>query len=792
MSLFSNEIRIGSSAASDDYEIERSLRFDSDSNAYLSRTFGTNSSNTTKTFSCWIKRSARFDEYTTICATTQDGNIESRLQFANNGAIKYTDRDSSSGTTDANFYTNAAYRDCSAWYHIVLIIDTTNGTAGDRVRLYVNGDRVTSLTSVTNPAQNYAVSFMRSSAINYIGVGAASGSDDFSGYLAEVHFLDGTIKDPSHFGKTNIETGQWIPKEYTGGGYGNQGFYLNFSDNSSTSALGLDSSGVGNNWSTTNFSVTANSASNDSVLDTPTNNWATINQGTTVVSLKEGNLFFDNPNTGDYAAYATHMLKAGKKYYIEGVYLQPSGSGSQCYWGITLPTFNNGIPTKPNSAGAYSFDWRGAGGTPQIHNNGSSSTTGSKPADGSVIGMVIDLSAGKMYVHDDNSYYESGNPGAGSGAIITGISTTTDFYFVVHVDAGGPNVSETKLNFGQQGFQYQPSGFEDLLNSSNIAEPTIKDASKFFNTVTYTGNATSRNIVSGFDTGFVWIKRLSGTESHVLANSTVGANNFMMSNSSAIQNTASNCVTAFNSDGVTVGTQGIVNDNNESLASWHWKESATAGFDVVTYTGNGNATHNISHSLGVAPDLFIVKSRTNAQDWYVMHPASGANKYLVFSGNGQQGTNTVLWGNTPPISTVFTVGENGAGWATNENGQSYVAYLWASIEGFSKIGSYNGNGSTDGPYVYVGFKPAFILIRRISGGNASWTVWDNKRSAANVAKTVVWANSDSGEDTNTDYSIDILSNGFKIRTAYADQNNNGDPYLYMAFAERSFKYANAR
>ena len=178
--------------------------------------------------------------------------------------------------------------------------------------------------------------------------------------------------------------------------------------------------------------------------------------------------------------------------------------------------------------------------------------------------MVIDLSAGKMYVHDDNSYYESGNPGAGSGAIITGISTTTDFNFIAHVDSGGPNVSESKINFGQQGFQYQPSGFEDLLNTQSMADPTITKPTDHFNTVLYTGNATSRNIVSGFDTGLVWIKRRSGTEGHVVANRVVGPNNFLSSNSTAQENTANNCVTAFNSDGVTVGTQGIVNDNNET------------------------------------------------------------------------------------------------------------------------------------------------------------------------------------------------------------------------------------
>ena len=818
--MFDDLPRLGSSAAGD-YEIEKSLRFNNADDAYLNRTFGTNSSNTTKTFSFWVKRSSRFSDYTTICATTQDGNVESRLQFANNGAIKFTDRDSGDGTTDANFYTNPRYTDCSAWYHVVLIIDTTNGTAGDRVRLYVNGERVTSLTSVTNPSQNYAVSFMRSSAVNFIGVGAATGSDDFGGYFAEMHFLDGTIKEPDQFGKTNSDTGQWIPKEYTGGGYGNNGFYLNFSDNSGTTAttLGKDSSGQGNNWTPNNFSVTANSVDNDSVLDTPTNNWITLNpsSGPVAMTVSDGNLYMKNPNTGDYSVYATQTLKAGKKYYIEGVYLEPSGTGSQCYWGITLPTFNNGTPTKPAAAGSYSFDWRGGAGTPTIHNNGSSSTTGSRPANGSVIGMVIDLSAGKMYVHDDNSYYESGNPGAGSGAIITGISTTTDFNFIAHVDSGGPNVSESKINFGQQGFQYQPSGFEDLLNTQSMADPTITKPTDHFNTVLYTGNATSRNIVSGFDTGLVWIKRRSGTEGHVVANRVVGPNNFLSSNSTAQENTANNCVTAFNSDGVTVGTQGIVNDNNETFVSWHWKAAGTAstnstgtinvslianptaGFSIGTYTGNDTGGATIGHGLGVTPDVVIVKISDGANDnWNVYTEEGGSGRTLWLDDDGvvstQSGYYTYMWNDTAPTSTVTTLGSNGA---VNGSSRDYVVYSFASVEGYSKFGGYSGNGSTDGTYVYTGFKPAYVLVRRTNAGGSYWDQHDNKRNPHNVVNTVLYPNEDDPEEayaigTAGSPNMNFYSNGFRLESTHGEVNGSGDSYFYMAFAETPFKYANAR
>jgi hypothetical protein len=812
MSLFSNNARIGSSAASD-YEIERSLRFNSIDSAKLTRTFGTNSSDTTKTLSFWMKRS-KLGSYQKPFATTTSGYIESYLRINIDNTLQFEDRDASSGSTDGRLVTTRRFTDTSAWYHIVLTIDTTNGSAGDRVRLYTNGVRETDFSSTTNPASSYAVQFFRSSVDNFIG----GGDVYFDGYLAEIHFVDGTALDATSFGETDSDTGAWIPKKYVGS-YGTNGFYLNFSDNSGTTAttLGKDSAGS-NNWTPNSFSVTANSVDNDSVLDTPTNNWITLNplSGPVAMTVSDGNLYMKNPNTGDYSVYATQTLKAGKKYYIEGVYLEPSGTGSQCYWGITLPTFNNGTPTKPSAAGAYSFDWRGGAGTPTIHNNGSSSTTGSRPANGSVIGMVIDLSAGKMYVHDDNSYYESGNPVAGSGAIITGISTTTDFNFIAHVDSGGPNVAESKINFGQQGFQYQPSGFEDLLNTQSMDDPTITEPTDHFNTILYTGNATSRNIVSGFDTGFVWIKRRSGQEGHVLANSVIGADSFLSSNSTAAVNTANNCVTAFNSDGVTVGTQGIVNDNGETFVSWHWKAAGsastngtgtidvslianpTAGFSIGTYGGNDTGGATIGHGLGVAPDVVIVKWTNGGDNWCVYNKNNGDGKTLWLDSDGVVPTGssyyTSFWNDTAPSSTVTTLGSNGA---VNGSSRNYLVLSFASVEGYSKFGGYTGNGQTDGPFIYTGFKPAYVLVKRNNSGSNYWNQHDNKRNPYNVVNTVLYPNSDDDEEsyavgTASSPNKNFYSNGFKLESTHSEVNGSGDTYFYMAFAETPFKYANAR
>ena len=797
MGLFGSHTRIGSSAASS-YEIERSLRFNDDDSAKLSRTFGTNSSNTTKTLSFWMKRGS-LGTYQVPFSTTTDSYVEGKLRINNDDTLQYEDRDASAGTTDARLITNQKFRDNSAWYHIVLTIDTTNGTAGDRVRIYVNGVRDTS-SAHTNPASSYAVSFFRSSVDNWIGVESSS-SNFFDGYLAEIHFIDGTALDASSFGETDADTGQWIPKKYGGGGYGTNGFYLDFSDNSGTTAttLGKDSSGQGNNWTPNNFSVAAGDG-NDSVIDTPTNNYCVLNP-LSQYDISAGASTYTNGNLD--CVLATQSNSKGKtastfeissgKWYWECKYVARSAASGN-HLGVGLANADSPIPMREGKA------WYYYGNTQRQYYNDAGSVTedttmGVAVEPGDMFSVALDLDNGKWYVGKNNTWINSGNPVSGSGSVWDNVTGTVIPTFSNTTGGGTQTIS---VNFGQKGFAYTPpTGFKALC-TANLSEPTIPKSDDQFKTVLYTGNATARTIDSDFATGFVWIKRRSGTggsgsasDAHVLANSTVGANSFLMSNSSAVQNTASNCVTAFNSTGVTVGTQGIVNDNSQTFVSWHWKESATAGFDVVTYSGDGNTTHNISHNLGVVPDVFIVKSRTNAQDWYVMHTDSGANKYLVLSGNGAQGTSTVLWGNTLPTSSVFTVGENGGGWATNESGEDYVAYLWAGVKGYSKVGTYKGNGQADGSFIYTGFKPAWLMIRR-TNDTGGWEIVDHKRDPYNEMDRYLYANNDYAEYYDEALRWDFLSNGFKMRTTNVWGNADGSTYLYIAFAGRPFKYANAR
>ncbi|AGG54530.1 virion structural protein [Cyanophage SS120-1] len=781
--MFNTLTRMGAAGAGGTYEIEKSLRFNPSDDTYLSRTFGTNSSNTTKTFSFWVKRSSRLGDYTTICATTQDGNIESRLQFANNGAIKYTDRDSGDESTDANFYTVSLYRDCSAWYHVVLIIDTTNGTAGDRIRIYVNGDRVTSLTSETQPSQNYAVSFMRSSAVNFIGVGAATGSDDFSGYLAEMHFLDGTIKEPSHFGKTDADTGQWIPQEYTGGGYGNNGFYLDFKDNSGTTAttLGKDSSGQGNNWTPNNFSVaTDDEIACDSFSDTPTNNWCTmnINNNPNGATLNNGglevNLVYPHDDNG---VYATFGVTSGKWYWEA----KCTSAGNRGQVGVT----DAGHKSGSNSGYNYSVATRHTGGT------GDTSGTSNSNLDavidsGNWVTFCFDADNGQIW------YSREAAPNISGTANVTGLTLGPGRSWQPHIRETGNPVSNFTFNFGASaaGFKYGPPNDDyKALNTANLPEPTIKKGSDHFNTKLYTGNSSTNAITGvGFAPNLVWVKNRVDTDWHALFDTVRGVQKPLYSAHSDIEDSVATSLTAFDSDGFTLGAHGNANQNTEAYVSWNWKESATAGFDIVSYSGTGSA-RTVSHSLGVAPEMMMIKNRSANENWIVYHAgiASDAETdYIILNSTGAAGDDTWL-NDTAPTSSQWEY--SGGGATFNNSGNDYIAYLFASVEGYSKAGSYKGNGNADGTFVYTGFKPAFVLIKS-SSHTESWEIYDNKRLGYNVDNNLLLPNLDDAEYTED--RVDLLSNGFKARINSGGINGSGKTYIYLAIAETPFKYANAR
>lgn len=325
-----------------------------------------------------------------------------------------------------------------------------------------------------------------------------------------------------------------------------------------------------------------------------------------------------------------------------------------------------------------------------------------------------------------------------------------------------------------------------------MAYTTIQDPEKYFQVVLYTGNGSNRDITLPGDTdlqpNLVWIKQRGGSgTSHTLFDSVRGVQEAIFSNGTNAETTRTDAVSAFNSDGFSVGSNGDLNANTETYVAWNWKEDSTAGFDIVTFTGNQTA-RTISHSLGVKPQWMWIKNREKVESWHSYHTTQGATKSAETNGTGAYSSSATIWNNTEPTSSVFTVGNNGN---INETNSGIVVYLWSGIKGFSKFGKYEGNNNADGPYVFTGFRPAWVMIKRAGGANG-WFLSDTKRvgyngvatNSAAVGNPELSPNLDRTEAEGNTNWVDIYSNGFKPRITGNDTNGASETYVYMAFAHQ--------
>ena len=339
-----------------------------------------------------------------------------------------------------------------------------------------------------------------------------------------------------------------------------------------------------------------------------------------------------------------------------------------------------------------------------------------------------------------------------------------------------------------------------------MAYASITKPSLHFNNKIYAGTGSSNSITGvGFQPDFTWIKsRDNGSNNnHMLFDAIRGATKYLKSDANSAENTLAETLKTFDSDGFTVGTQGDVNQNNINFASWNWKASGstasnsngsinstvsvntTAGFSIVSWTGNGN-TSTIGHGLGVTPSVIILKNRSIVEDWPVYHKdltvnnAPAQNVYLHLN-NNNAGADYPVWNDTAPTSSVFSVGGYDA---MNGNGNSIIAYCFAEKKGYSKFGKYTSNNTAnDGPFIYTGFKPAFVLTKITSTGGANWRIFDNKRDGFNGATQYLQPNTADDESNTSPAQMDLLSNGFKLRGAEGDSNYNTETLIYMAFAE---------
>lgn len=608
----------------------------------------------------------------------------------------------------------------------------------------------------------------------------------------------------------------------SGGDY----IYIAFADTREY-AYWLDQSGNNNDW--TSHALTESDLS----LDSPTNNfctWNPINNSSTGM-FKEGNLFMEE--TADYASYfgqGTFEMSSGK-WYFEANLLTDNDEGS-CRFGVSK---NNG--TGGSDIAIYNGAGSGSGGVYEIEGT----NTGSKASytAGAVIGCALDL---------DNNTIEFFKNDTSQGS--TSISSTSWTPHLRVYANGGANV-KVVANFGQdssfagnktaQGnqdsggigdFYYEPPTGYLALCTKNLPDPTAGlwsgGDNQAFNTVLYTGDgATNRNITSTITPDLNWLKAYSTTDNHVITDSLRGSNHLHTNTTDAEDDAGHPYIVT---DGFQV-SGGWYNNNGVGFVAWQWKAGGTAssntdgtitssvsanpdaGFSIVKYAGEGypsnsSATTEVGHGLDYAPEIIIIKKMnggTGNGAWVVgtEHAGAGWDGGMYLDSTGAYYNTTNYFWDSPPTNTVFDLKSD---WYVNESSSDYIAYCFHSVDGYSKVGSYTGNASTDGTFVYTGFKPAYVMVKNATGGDYgsyySWKILDSKRHYNGQNGPSLYANRSYAEglrgNGGTDSYVerhDFLSNGFKLGATSSyevESNDSGQTYIYIAFAEHPFKYSTAR
>ena len=552
----------------------------------------------------------------------------------------------------------------------------------------------------------------------------------------------------------------------------------------------------------TNTSGGVPSADTDVLRDVPTNGdssddtgeggevsgcYATFNllNNTTTYTFSNGNL--EATGYGSNRQMTSTIGVSSGKWYAEFT-ITGSGGSTNTIVGVSGDTDSRFDYYPGQGQNAYGY----AAGDGKLYNNGAGATYGATWTYGDVIGVALDLDNGTLTFYKNNST---------QGQAATGLSGT---YFFA---ARNSSTSGDKLiaNWGQRAFTYTaPSGYKALC-TTNLPTPTIADGSDYFEAKTFTSNNSSQSITLGLSPDLVWTKSRSVSYEGQIFDAVRGDNQELSPNATRADRTLANSLT-FDSSGFTMGTNNNANyGTGGSSIAWAWdagsstvsntdgditssvRANQTAGFSIVSYTGTGSSA-TVGHGLNVAPEMIIIKRRSASASWIVGHQhiaLSDPWDYLL----NLDGTNDLfdafaIWTDTAPTNSVFSIGTSTS---VNANTDTYIAYCFAPVAGYSAFGRYQGNGVSDGVFVYTGFRPAFVMVRRVTSDLSNWGIFDSSRDASNVAKTRLYANSSSAESTSTDFA-DLLSNGFKFRSDNYNWNgSSSNRYIYYAVAENPFQ-----
>jgi len=789
---------MGAAGQSTGYEIDQSIRFNDDDAAYLYRDNDAAQTDTKKfTYSLWIKRTAITGGTNTGLLSGGSGTTSGRTDFtftagatsgdgSNNDALKFDIY--TGGWTQRR--ATAKIRDASAWYHIVLVYDAANSTANDTLIIYQNGTRLT-LDSTSGVPNNLSLVNANSQRTK-VGADASGTPVEFDGYMAEINMIDGQALAPTALGETN-DDGVWIPKAYSGT-YGDNGFYIT---GATDSDLGEDFSGNNNDFTSTGLATT------DQMSDTPTKNFCTMNPldaPTGSITLSNGNLDLNQSSFNKVRGTIAFDVQDDDGFYFE----VKKTNGNFRSAGIVATDASNFASAQSLLSVNPSVVYYMEGG--EVFQNGSQ-VLASLPtfATNDVLGVAV--RNGKVYFAKNNTWVNSGDPVNETGQVAS-ITGSSPLYSPAVGEQDNRSGITNTVNFGATAFAHTPPTGYKALNTANLATPTVADGSKYFQPALYTTQTTAQDITfsgnSDLAPDWLWFKRRDGASNHFLFDKVRGVLKTISSDDANPEVTSTGSMTAFGTDGFSLGDGGSDNDINgtsgATFVAWGWAAgnsagssnsdgsitstvtaNTTAGFSIVKYTGTkSNAT--IGHGLGVVPKMIIIKDTTNTESWIVYHEAVGNDGNLYLNLTNAKATQAVFQ-DTTPTSSVFSIGTTDG---VNKASAVHIAYCFAEIPGYSSIGSYTGNGSTNGSFVYTGCKPAYVLLKRIDAAQ-EWQVYDTQRDPFNVADHRLVPNTSGAESILTgDNNLDFLSNGFKLRQANGGMNASGSPYIYMAFAENPF------
>ena len=773
----------------DTYTVDKSVFFDDGDRRYLAKTFdsgdptatsnpgGSNSAKATISF--WIKYCRSFgsgDQH--IFSTANTAQTQRFMIYRNEqSAEDFFFINMNPGPKMFKAPVQSAFLSEQEWSNVVINVDLDNSTGADKIKMFVNGVQITSVDTTYQSASNSDY-FLFANEDHFIGnlAPASAGYTAFclDSYLAEMHVIDGHVKAPTDFGQVDTATNRWVAKDYKTNvnTYGNRGFYMAFDNASGTSdGVGTDSSGNGFNFTESFVSGGSAWTSTDTVTDTPSKNFATLSSTRkSAGTLSEGNLSYDSgaASSTTLNCLATMPIPSSGKWAVKIINTTTGtnfGSVGVGYMGTTDTPVSTNVDSTTGTHGVYF-----SAGTTKINGvSGPTLSTWKRPADGA--NPFVEL----FFDRDANTLKSKVN--GGSLETITPTLTEKQITFALVAFAGSTG-SQYEVDFGQKGYTPSESGFS-TLNQDNLDDT----ASKI--------------------TSWAWIKNQDANDNHMLFDRVRGIGEDIHSNSTNAEATNANTVQRFLQRGVQIGNDAEVNTANESYTLWQWLlgDSATTGstnsegslntsviaadaghFSVVSWTMSDPAgAKTLGHGLPGPPELIIIKNRTDAgTNWPVYAEVAGNTKYQYLSTTAAAATFN-MWQNTSPTSTVFSVSSNNE--ASGSANDEMIAYCFRSVPGVCKVGSFTGNFSHDGPYIHLGFKPAWYMTKDVST-TSSWYIYDSGNYPSNSLSVFhTLANTNNAGGAAAANEQDFLSDGVKNRGQNNDTNASGSTFLYLAMAE---------